>query len=191
MVSYYMENNMLYIVRAMDARRHYVDAIREQIPSIVVVSGEGLGNAYDTYLLSLQVAGNRAHVMLEDDSILTSNFTEKVDCAIAQHPNSVIQFFSRREKDITVGSRWDTNYINAQCTYIPAGYAAPLHAFSVMWREKHFEHPTGLDLAVNAFLRSRKEKYWIHIPSLVNHAVTVSLIDKRRSTKRQAKVFIP
>ena len=36
----------------------------------------------------------------------------------------------------------------------------------------------------------RKLAYWIHVPSLVQHRVAVSMIDSRRSSKRQSKTFI-
>jgi hypothetical protein len=76
----------------------------------------------------------------------------------------------------------------AQCFYLPAGYSALIADFKQYWSE--FDaHPTGVDLMVNDFLRLRKEKYWIHIPNLVDHRVAKSLIDPRRSSKRQSKTF--
>lgn len=48
---------------------------------------------------------------------------------------------------------------------------------------------SGLDLMVADWLKGRREKYWIHVPSLVQHRTLPSLIDSRRSTKRQSQTF--
>ena len=52
------------------------------------------------------------------------------------------------------------------------------------------EHPNGTDAMVRDFLKDRKEKYWIHCPSLVDHRQGKSVIDPRRSSKRQSFTFV-
>jgi hypothetical protein len=51
------------------------------------------------------------------------------------------------------------------------------------------DHPNGTDQMVCDFLKSRREKYWLHVPSLVDHRIAVSMIDPRRSSKRQSLTF--
>ena len=63
-----------------------------------------------------------------------------------------------------------------------------LYDYYPSW-ERKTEHPTGSDIMVADYLRVNRKRFWVHIPSLVNHAPVKSEIDSRRSTARQAKVF--
>jgi hypothetical protein len=93
-----------------------------------------------------------------------------------------------READISIGSRYDNNFCMNQCFYLPPGYSSKLYEFYNNWKDKEV-HPTGYDYMLNDFLKERKEKYWISIPSLVDHREMKSLISSRRSSKRQSKTF--
>lgn len=93
-----------------------------------------------------------------------------------------------RRADLMVGSRWDNNYMMNQCVYMPAGFSMALHEYYYRWPGK-VSDPTGSDIMIDSFLRSRGEKYWIQIPNLVDHRQCRSLIDPRRSSRRQSKTF--
>ena len=75
-----------------------------------------------------------------------------------------------------------------QCYYLPAGSATRLTAFADAWT-KYEQHPNGDDQLMAEWLQSEKARYWVQVPSLVNHLVTVSMIDKRRSKYRQSTTF--
>lgn len=145
-------------------------------------------NAYDTWQAMLATAGDDPAVFLEDDVILAADWRSKVEAVIAERPDDVIQFFSIRD-EYEPGYRGGSTYLMNQCFYLPGGVAADLLAFSRDWRDSHPEHPTGTDTTTADFLRSTKRDYWMHVPSLVQHREWRSVIDPRRSSRRQSKVF--
>lgn len=180
---------MKYIIRLMPEREKFLPEIKEQIPNLIIVRDK-TRNAMDTFLDALEAAGEDAAVHLEDDIILTNNFKKKIERVIADHKNEVVQFFSRRKKDLEVGSRYEpgSSFIYGQCFYLPDGYSKMIREYYPSWERKE-EHPTGLDYMVADFLKSRKERYFLHVPSLVDHRAVTSLIDSRRSRFRQSKTF--
>jgi len=175
------------IIRAVPTRPDYIAYLEQRIPRAEWCMDE-TRNAMDTFLKALGMAGDGPAVHMEEDILLTQEFEAKLEAAIAERPGSLIQFFSMRGKDVTIGSRWDRSYMMNQCFYLPAGYSAMLREYWRRWDRKT-EHPTGSDTMLNDWLHSRKEAYWIHCPSLVDHRVCQSQIDPRRSSKRQSKTF--
>jgi GR25 family glycosyltransferase involved in LPS biosynthesis len=138
---------------------------------------------------ALLMAGDDAAVHMEDDVILVDGFRQALEQEIDQRPGKVIQFFSMRQADIEVGSRWDGNFIANLCFYLPATYSRQLHSYALTWPGR-VKDPTGTDLAIRDFLKWRRESYWIRVPNLVDHRIAKSLIDRRRSSKRQSKSFV-
>lgn len=130
-------------------------------------------------------------VHLEDDIILCDEFVEKVYDAVRQFPDHVINFFSLRSRDyierkpfFVAGSRFMMN----QCFYLPIGYGHKIADFYNEWTRKS-EHPTGYDILMADFLKSRREKYVQWFPHLVNHQVGKSMINPKRSSMRIDKNF--
>jgi len=180
---------MRFIIKYMPQRKKYLDDIKKQIPEIEVIE-DVISDHTETFLRSLQHAGDDPCVHMEDDVILCIDFKRRIISEIQKRPNQMIQFFSRRTKDQTLGSREDYggNFLANLCVYYPKGYSKMIRDFYVVWEEK-FIHPTGTDIMIADFLRLRKEKYYIVVPNLVDHAIDKSLIDKKRSSKRQSKTF--
>lgn len=181
---------MRYIMRTCAGREHYAEKLIAQLPEVEVCFDD-IGGAMQCFIKSLEMAGNDAVVNMEDDIILTNGFKGKIESTIAKRRDSVIQFFSMRKADLTIGSRWDAgrNYLMAQCTYFPAKISSGILSFSQKYDNiGHKSHP--LDSMVADYLVSTKQKYWIHCPSLVDHIVGKSMIDlKRASTNRQSFTF--
>lgn len=178
---------MRIIIRAVKERAEFIDYLQKHLPSAEWCFDK-TKNAMDTFLDAMQMAGNDPVVHMEEDILLTQNFTTKLYNAIRQHPNNVIQFFSMRKADIETGSRWDNNYMMNQCFYLPYGYSKEIYDYR--WRWKGIDaNPTGTDTMINDFLKEKGQKYWINVPSLVEHRVAKSMIDSRRSSKRQSKTF--
>lgn len=145
----------------------------------------------DTFLEALRMAGTDACVHMEEDVRLTVGFADKLQAEISQRPQHVIQFFSMRKADIETGSRWDNDFLMNQCTYFPAGYSQDLLGYYDAWRVRWLkDHPNGSDLMIKHWLKYRKEKYWIVCPNLVDHRIGVSVINSKRSSKRQSKTFL-
>lgn len=177
------------ILRTCGGREAYRDYLIRCIPGLIVVQ-DTTQNAMDTFLEALRVAGNDPAVHIEDDIILTSHFCEKLQSAIAERPGEVIQFFSMRKADIEIGSRYDSGrtFMMNQCFYLPAKYSAWIMEYYRVWSRKE-THPTGYDILIADWLKSRKEKYYIYVPSLVQHRKCKSLINPRRGNNRQSLTF--
>lgn len=181
---------MRYILRTCEGREAYAEYVQSQIPDLEICFDD-VGGAMPNYIKSLGMAGSDAVINLEDDIILTKDFCRKVELACGSRKDSVIQFFSMRKNDLTIGSRWDSGwkYMMAQCTYLPAMISKQILEYSKSYDLiDHKSHP--LDSMVAAFLKSQKRKYWIHCPSLVDHRVGISKINPSRpSTNRQSLTF--
>lgn len=192
---------MKFIVNTCSGREHFVDRIKDSMPNVIVnfddFKDPGLfrNTAYLNYRRAWFVSGDEGSVHMDDDIILCSDFEKKCLEAIAQYPNKVIQFFSMRQKDLTIGTRLEagSTFMMQQCYYLPPGYGLGIAEESIrlcmepkIIKEKYWG-PT--DFCVSEFLRKRKEAYVIWIPNLVDHEVAKSRIDPRRSSKRQSKTF--
>lgn len=176
------------IIRGVPQRRPWIDYLRRHLPSAIVCM-DADRNAMHTFEAALVMAGAEAALHMEDDTVLTRGFGPKVAAVLAERPDVVVQFFSRRKED-AAGPHWGSSFIYGQCFYTPAGVSMALLEFLPGWQAAHPEHPTGLDYAVNDFLRSRKQRCWVHVPSLVQHREGVSAIDPRRARRRQSKTFV-
>jgi len=175
------------IIRACRERQAWVDYLLDRLPGATVVY-DTTRNAMNTFLEALRVAGDRPVIHMEDDVLLAKGFVCKAESVIGERPETAIQFFSMRKRDIQVGSRWEPGgtFLAGLCFYLPAGMSERLLRFDWPRRE---EHPTGLDLLVADFLRANKERYWLHVPNLAQHRFGKSLIDSRRSRYRQSLTF--
>jgi hypothetical protein len=91
-----------------------------------------------------------------------------------------------------------------QCFYQPAGIGKAVSEFLPHWFEEQFRlldaEPKeskiagsrgvgGCDMMMQHFYKAHGIRHWVHIPSLVEHAIGVSVINKRRSSRRQSKTF--
>lgn len=171
------------------ARVRSVREMREQVPGIEIVWAAPLpeGTATHTWLRALDAAGDSPVVLLEDDVELAPRWLERVTAAIEERPDQVIQFFSMRKADLTVGSREEPGrtFLMNQCFYLPRGAARALAAFS---REHFAGNTSGNDLTTREWLKETGQTYWIHVPSLVQHRPLRSMIGPR-SSRRQSPTF--
>ena len=179
---------MRIIIRAVKERTEFIDYLSKRLPNAEWCFDE-TQNAMDTFLKAMLMAGDEPVVHMEEDIILTRDFERKLNEVIAQRPQDLIQFFSMRQKDLTEGSRYDRSYMMNQCFYTPQHYSRRIYEFYRTWDGKLI-HPTGSDNMIADWLKSRREAYWIHVPSLVEHRIAKSMIDPRRSSKRQSKTFV-
>ncbi len=180
---------MRFIIRAMSQRNECVGYLKQYLPDAEFLI-DVPGNAMSGFLEAMWSAGKDAAVHMEDDIYLTKNFKEKAENVIEEHSDEVIQFFSMRQADIDKGSRYEPGrtFMMNQCFYLPAGYSKAILEYYPKWHQKEI-HPTGYDILIADFLKERKEKYFLSVPSLVDHRKGKSLINPKRSNARQAKVF--
>jgi hypothetical protein len=160
------------------------------IDAIVSIDYNGFGARWNLHQ-SLRIAGDDAMLSLEDDVILCKNFTEKTRKIISENSNIVIQFFSMRRKDLTIGSRYEpgATYMMNQCVYFPPGFSKGLLDYYDYW-DGRFIHKSGGDIFIASYMKIHKMRYFIHVPSLVQHRNIVSEIDKRRSRNRISLTFM-
>lgn len=179
-------------MRLVPERERWLPEIAAQIPQLELVC-DVTRNPLDTFLLAMLTIGADAAVHVEDDIVLTSHFLEKIEAEISSRPNILQQFFSLRKTDTELGSRLmpGRTFCMAQCFYLPAGYAEAVYDYYPSWPGRVVHGNSGSDLIVAGLLASRREKYWLHVPSLVQHRVARSAADPRRSSKRQSMSFRP
>jgi hypothetical protein len=177
-----------FVIRACAGREAFVEYLLKRLPQAVVVR-DTTRNAMETFRAALAAVGDGPAVHMEDDVVLTRRFAEKVRAGIG-HGARVVQFFSIRKSDLTLGTRMEPGrtFLMGQCFYLPAGMSAEILDFSRDWRGLA-KHPTGLDTMVGDFLKTRKLKYVLSVPSLVQHRNCKSAIDPRRSSSRQSPTF--
>ena len=178
---------MLYVVRAVKERKPFVDEILKQIPDAVVYY-DRFGNAMKSYLHVCKniIAGEPA-VLLEDDIILTSNFREKIEAVISQHPDTLINFFSLSKKYLEPHWKKGREYCMNQCEYFPEGFSLRVVEAYENWPLKEKE-PTAYDFLVG-YAWGNNNPYLVWCPSLVQHREVKSIINPRRSSKRQSVTF--
>ena len=192
------ENNLTisFIMRTCDKRPlrplHYCGILLELV-TIPDTFSDG-----NTAMLTMQKAlyfqGNNAlnAVQMEDDIVLCCNFKERVLREISQRSNELIQFFSMRKDDLSVGSRYihGYQYLMNQCFYLPLHIAKfALDCFDEFEGQRTDNRIGGTDSLIQYTLKKHKLRYWNVVPNLVDHEVGVSAIDKRRSSKRQSLTF--
>jgi hypothetical protein len=185
------------IIRGTPSRGTYIRLLKEQLPQaqwcldrLTNSEPDGRVRCYENYLQALKLAAEMPAIHMEEDIFLTTNFIEKIETQIALRPNRVLQFFSMRPQDVTIGSREDDNFGMTQCFYLPQNYSSEFLPFATQWRGRS-KDPGAIDWALRDWLRSRKEQYWIICPNLVNHIIGVSASVSRRPQHRVSRTFMP
>ena len=173
----------------MRERQPIVEYLAMHIPNLEVV-WDTEGHAFHTFLAACVAAGDEPCVRLEDDVVLTKNFETKIQAVVDQVPANIVQFFSRSKYDGVKGSRWKGGgtFSMNQCYYLPAGMSTRLHRYYHDGWTRRVEDPMGYDTMMAEMLKG--ERYWVQVPSLVNHVVGKSAIDYRRAHTRQSTTFV-
>jgi hypothetical protein len=142
-----------------------------------------------TMVDALRVAAGTAAIHMEDDVVLAPCFREQVEASIADRPDMVIQFFSWMVEDLTEGSREadGRGFRCTPCFYIPERMSHPLSVY--MGANREIIDRIGWDYTIGKYLGMNKERYFIHIPSLVEHRSWTSAVRPGRSTRRKSTTF--
>lgn len=178
---------MLYVIRAVESRKEYVQEILEQIPDAIVYYDE-YGDAMKSYLhVCEHIIKGQPAILLEDDIILTSNFKEKIEKVVSKYPKILINFFSLSKKLTTPHFKKGREYCMNQCEYFPAGFSLKVVEAYNHWPLRQKE-PTAYDYLVG-YAWGYNNPYLVWCPSLVQHRECKSVINPRRSSKRQSITF--
>lgn len=172
-----------YRIMATPSRDEYRPYREAHIPFAKVIMDTD-GNAMHTFVALLRSVGESPALIMEDDVLVCHDFKRRVDAEIARRPQDIIQFFSRRKKDLEVGSRWIpmASFSFNICFYLPQGYCKRLLQYYDRGWRRIAEHPTGYDLMLGDCFAG--ENYWNVVPNLVDHRVGKSSIDSRRAKSR-------
>lgn len=154
-----------------------------------------LARAFDLAATTSRLGG----IFMEDDVRLCHRWRQQAEAVIAEHGTTPIQFFSMRKADIEVGSRLEppSSWLMHQCFYLPHGVARAAaswfdsngEAARAYVAEHEGDTHGGQDWAMRKFLVENGLRYWLHVPSLVQHEQWRSVIRPTRSTKRQSATF--
>jgi hypothetical protein len=179
---------MKYIVRYVDQRLGTVEKLESQIPGLILYR-DAFGSQEEikgisAFIVALRLAGNDPAVIMEDDIELCSDFCRKAEAVIATRTHSVISFFSYTKRK----SGYYPNFSWLQCAYFPAGYCNRIADFYPAWN-RHQKGGLGVDWLVKDWLKVRREPFWLHCPSLVQHLPLESVIDPTLSRRRQSPTF--
>lgn len=178
---------MLYVVRAIESRRPFVEEILKQIPEALVYYDK-YGDAMKSYLhVCENIICGKPAVLLEDDIILTSNFKEKIESVIADYPKTLINFFSLSKKYTEPHIKKGREYCMSQCEYFPEGFSLKVVESYKTWPLREQE-PNAYDYLVG-YAWGYSRPYLVWCPSLVQHRQVKSVINSKRSTKRQSITF--
>lgn len=194
-----LKNNLtpLFIMQTCKGREHYAKTAKGTIPFLHLNyddfenESDVITSAWKNYIRGWRIAGEYPTVQMDDDIIFCNNFYERILTEIHKRPDDVIQFFSMRKADLSIGSRYEngSNFMMQQCYYLPAGLANELYNYAIEYEKTMTEKGCPTDILMQKYFKSNKIKYWVVVPNLVNHIDGVSVIDKRRSSKRQSLTF--
>lgn len=181
-------NTQVFIVRTTDMFGHDLTEMKKEIPGLVIMTDYG-HNAMQNFLNAITYTNGPA-VHMEDDIILCDNFYAKATEIIARYPSDVIQFFSMRKEDLTIGTRWiaGSRFMMNQCFYLPEGMGKEIADF---WKTSPRQNEPGApyDSLMADYFKANRIKYLNWCPNLVDHKICRSRIDSRRSTKRKSLTF--
>lgn len=145
----------------------------------------------ETFLKVLEAAGDGPFILLEDDVILAKDWRRRVEVVIRKHPKMLILFFSMHPIDMVMGSRRmepDT-YYSTLCAYFPPTYAARIRAWvgdrRPAYLKQFHDHTPG------AWLKAERpgERYWLEVPSLVQHRGDLESVTASRRKNRLSPSF--
>lgn len=194
--SWYGENHsthntptFIMAVPWVEERRERAEDLKRETQGKIVWDTDH--HAFHTWRSVLKALGSKPGIIIEDDVVLAPNWRNRIEDVIREHPDEVIQFFSMRGADLTVGSRSEPGrtFMMNQCYYLPAGAAKQLLDFTEDWDHVGQENPTGYDVAMAEWMKVTKRRYWLHVPSLVQHEPWRSEINSRRPRNRQSETF--
>lgn len=178
---------MLYVIRAVRERKPFVDEILKQIPEAVVYWDDKRDTMKSYLYVCKNIIGDKPAVLLEDDVILTSSFKEKAEKVISHYPDTLINFFSLSKVKTLPHWKKGREHCMAQCEYYPKGFGTKVWESYEHWPAKESD-PTATDL-LTGYAWGNNNPYLIWCPNLVQHRQVKSVIDPRRSSKRQSVTF--
>lgn len=140
----------------------------------------------ESFIKQLKYISSWDSVLLEDDLILCEDFKNKIEDAIKQYPDKIINFFTRPNDYFTTHE--SSIFAYNQCTYYPKGIAAKL---AVKMEEGFKKNPRAqYDILENNALRELGIPHVQYRPCLVQHLDNDSLVGNVAHGLRRSPYFI-
>lgn len=189
----------LYIIQGMEKRREHIDLTKNLLKSMdsdieIIENLEKGKGANETFIDGFRISKDRPFIKLEDDVILCTNFCEEIEKAIKEiGEDRFISFFTLKTFDPVENKELNgSTFCSSLCFYVPSGMSSKIiEYYETKWKHSKVakENPTGFDYIIRDFLKENKIKYYMVLPNLVQHQVGKSVINERRSSKRQSLYF--
>ncbi len=149
--------------------------------------------------MQLAVEVGRTWILqFEDDVILAPAFGERVAEALLHLERTgedAATFFSRSKQDIDMlhaGETWRRirpgAFSMSQCFAVRAALLEGFEHWAPTWYAAHPQHNRAADLLLGAWLRGRRAKMLVHVPSLVQHRPGPSTLPRHYGA-RQSESF--
>ena len=175
---------MLYIIQAVPERLDHVEYMMSRLPGARLYV-DRRKKATTAFIRSMLLAGDQPHVHLQDDIWFVKDFDRKINEAVSQHPDDIINFYPGMskapwEKHWRTGSRFQC----LPCTYFPANFS---RGFAQWCAENQNGYPDNPEWRENAddstlqlYLKSLRLKYLCWWPPLVQHRLGKSMLGHAR-----------
>lgn len=180
----------MYKVIVQNYKRELNETYNE-LQEYKVIKDEGQG-CIQTFIDCLEDSDDDL-LYFEDDAILCKDFEKTFQDVLDNlGKDKLIQLFSLKRVITETTLMNGSTYCGNVCFYIPKELRKEMvkYWYEVWSKSKCYEeNPNAMDFLVRDFLKDNKYKYWLVIPNLVQHQEGKSVIDPRRSSKRQSLYF--
>lgn len=161
---------MKYYVRTTGERT--LDDSYSQIEYELLIDKEH--KPIESFMKQLREISKEDCVLLEDDLILCKNFKEEIEKVISEHPNDIINFFTKPNDYFT--SNYSQYFMFNQCTYYPKGVGERLG--NRMFGIYSMFGNSGYDYIESMAIKELNLWVYNYRPCLVQHLDSYSLIIK-------------
>jgi len=181
----------MYNVVVQNYKRLLNETYTRELKNYQVIEDVGYG-AIPTFLKCL-CNDDKDLLYLEDDVILCKDFEKELEKVFEElGKDKLIQLFSLKKTITKTTLMNGSTYCGNVGFFIPKEMKLDLvKYFNEVWSKSqcYKDNPTAMDYLVRDFLKDNKLKYWLVVPNLIQHQEGKSVIDPRRSSKRQSLYF--
>ena len=173
-----------YFIRTTkDRELHH--SIKEELGDEFTLLVDNEHKPVDSFIKQLKDISNYDSVLLEDDIILCKGFKQKIESAIKEYKENIINFFSYPSKFFTTYLAIG-NFAYNQCTYYPKGVGEIIANEMEKIRQPYNQY----DTLENQALWSLEIPHVKYRPCLVQHIDYSTLIQKSHPEPRRCIWFV-
>lgn len=176
-------------------RQKWAFDIRAQLAGRALIFADDQSDTYLHFVRTLMfikmngIADPNGGVLhIEDDAILCDDFLFVATSVIRDHADHIVQFYSRFEQDVKLGSRYGDRFVGGVCFYIPTAWITSIIGY-LQTLENRMRNPTAFDVGIHYWLKQEKLQFWLQIPNLADHRVSKSLVEAWRPQDRRSYTF--